>query len=127
MTTQEVADRFVTLMREGQSAQIHEELYAPDIESIEPEGMPGAYVKGMEGIQEKARQWEAMIETMHSGTVGDPIVADNHFACTMHYRVTFKGAPGPTDMEQICLYTVDEGKITREMYYYKPTEEPATT
>lgn len=125
MTTQEVAERFVALMRENKSSQIHEELFSEDIESVEPEGMPGAYVKGMEGIKEKTKQWEAMVETMHSGEVGDPIVADNHFACAMKYRCTFKGAPGPTDMEEICLYTVEEGKIIREAYFYKPEPQPA--
>ncbi|MFY0651342.1 MAG: nuclear transport factor 2 family protein [Cyclobacteriaceae bacterium] len=125
MTTKEVAEKFVALMRESKTEQIHEELFSPEIESVEPKGMPNHFVKGMDAIKEKTKQWQDMVEAVHSGEVGEPIVADNHFACTMSYSCTFKGAPGPTDMDEICLYTVEHGKITRESYFYKPELQPA--
>ena len=37
-TTQEVADRLVTLCRKGEFENAIKELYAPDVVSIEPEG-----------------------------------------------------------------------------------------
>jgi len=120
MTTQEVANRLVALCRTGQYQQAVEELYAPDIVSVEPEGAPNRMVTGLAAIAEKGKKFESMIEKVNKSIISDPIVAENFFACNMLMNVQMKGAPAVIDMDEICVYTVNNGKIVREEFFYTP-------
>ncbi len=125
MTTQEVANRLVDLCRKGEWDKVYEELYSQDCESKEPAGAPNAYVKGMDAILKKGENFNESVEAVHSSTVSDPIVADNFFSCVMAMNITFKGAPGPIDMEEICLYHVADGKVISEQFFYTPEPQMA--
>ena len=125
MTTQEVANRLVELCRQGKYEQAVKELYSPEIVSVEPEGMPNRIVKGLEGVAEKSVKFEAMLEKVNTSFISDPIVAENFFSCTMLMNVQFKGAPVATDMDEVCVYTVKEGKIVREEFFYTPQQQEA--
>ncbi len=120
MTTQEIANELVKLCREGNFQKIFEELYSTDVKSIEPEGAPWGTAQGMEALQQKGKQWEEMVEEVHSSEVSDPIVGDDYFACTMKTVVTFKGAPEKTTLNEICLYHVKDGKVVSEQFFYTP-------
>jgi len=120
MTTQEVANRLVELCRTGQHEQAVRELYAPDIVSVEPEGMPDRIANGLEAIAAKSAKFESMIEKFNSSSVSDPIVAENFFSCAMYMNVNMKGVPVAIDMDEVCLYTVSNGKIVREEFFYTP-------
>ena len=118
MTTQEIADRLVDLCRKGEYETCYQELYSPEIVSIEPEHAPGpSIVHGLEGIAEKGKKWKEMTEEFHGSSVGDPIVSGNHFSCAMMVDVTFKGQ-GRMKMEEICVYTVKDGKVVSEQFFY---------
>lgn len=58
-----------------------------------------------------------MIEEVHGGSVGDPIVAGDQFACTMVADWTVKGQ-GRSQMDEICVYKVKDGKIVSEQFIY---------
>lgn len=118
MTTQEVANRLVELCREGKYEQVVKELYSPDIVSVEQEGAPDRIVKGLEGIATKGVKFQEMLETVNSSSISDPIVADNHFSCAMFMNVRMKGVPVDVDMNEICVYTVSEGKVIKEEFFY---------
>ena len=118
MTTQEVAIRLVELCRTGKHEQAVKELYSPEIVSVEPEGAPNRIVKGLEEIAKKGMNFQQMIEKMNSSVVSDPIVAENFFSCTMLMNVQMKGIPGAIDMDEVCVYTVNNGKIVREEFFY---------
>lgn len=118
MTTQEVANRLVELCREGKYETAVRELYAPDIVSVEAEGMPNRIVRGLAAIAEKGQKYESMIERVNRSVVTDPVVAENFFSCAMLTNVQMKGAPGPIDMNEICVYNVREGKIVKEEFFY---------
>jgi len=120
MTTQEVANRLIELCREGKYEQAVKELYSPEIVSVEPEGMPNRIVKGLDAIAEKSAKFESMLEKVNSNIISDPIVAENFFSCTMLMNVQFKGAPVATDMDEVCVYTVNDGKIVKEEFFYTP-------
>jgi hypothetical protein len=120
MNTEQIAQRLVQLCREGKGPQAQDELYAQDAQSIEMEGaMPGnsGIAKGMDAIREKSRQFNADIEEVHGGTVGDPIVIGNWFSLTMSLDVTFKSR-GRVNMQEICVYQVKDGKVVREQFFY---------
>ncbi|NRB49077.1 MAG: nuclear transport factor 2 family protein [Saprospiraceae bacterium] len=125
MTTQEVANRLVSLCREGKHEQVVKELYAPDIVSIEPEGAPNRIAKGLEAIIAKGEQFDSRIEKVNTSFISDPVVADNFFSCSMLMNVNMKGVPVPVDMNEVCLYTVNEGKIVQEQFFYTPQPQEA--
>ncbi len=118
MTTADVANRFNELAQSGQWNQIHDELYAENAVSIEPENSPGMKTaEGMEAIKEKGKQFGEMVEEMHGGYSGEPQVAGNHFAIAMGMDVTMKGQ-GRMKMDEIAVYEVKDGKITKEQFFY---------
>jgi len=125
MTTQEVANKLVGLCREGKFEQVVKELYSSDIVSVEVEGAPDRIVKGLAAIAEKGKKFESMLEKVNSSHISDPLVAGNHFSCAMLMNVQMKGAPGPIDMDEICVYTVDNGKVVREEFFYTMAPETA--
>ena len=120
MTTQEVANRLTELCRKGDFAAAITELYHKDIVSTEPEGTPGPQrVQGFDAVMAKTEEWGKGIEQMHSAWVSDPIVAGNHFSVAMKVDVTMKGA-GRINMDEVCVYEVTNGKITRDQFFYAP-------
>ncbi|MDP5169876.1 MAG: nuclear transport factor 2 family protein [Bacteroidia bacterium] len=118
MTTSEIAQRLATLVREGKSEQAVAELYSPDIVSIEPEGSPNPIVKGLDGIKKKWKEFDALIEEVHSTYISDPQVADDFFSLTMKLDVTMTGY-GRIPMNEVCVYGVTDGKIVLEQFFYK--------
>lgn len=125
MTTQEVANRLVALCREGKNQQVVKELYSPDIVSVEPEGVPNRTVEGLEAIAAKGKNFQSMLEKVNSSVISDPIVADSFFSCSMLMNVQMKGAPVAVDMNEVCVYTVNNGKIVREEFFYTPQPQEA--
>lgn len=120
MDTQAIARRLVELCRAGEGDQAQRELYADDAVSIEMDGLPGdmpAIAKGMSAIREKSRLFNADIEDVHGGSVGDPIVAGNWFSVVMTMDATFRQR-GRVEMREICVYQVKDGKIVREQFFY---------
>ncbi len=120
MNTEAVAKRLVELCRQGKYEQAQDELYADDAVSVEMEGLPPdslGNVKGMDAIREKGRRFNESIETVHGGSVGDPIVAGKWFSLVMSMDATFKGR-GRIEMNEICVYQVRDGKIVHEQFFY---------
>ncbi|TKR30442.1 nuclear transport factor 2 family protein [Luteimonas gilva] len=120
MNTEQIAKRLVELCREGKYEQAQDELYAQDAVSVEMEGSPGGgagNVKGLDAIREKGRKWQESIETIHGGSVGDPVVAGDWFSVAMGIDATYKGI-GRMDMKEICVYQVRDGKIAHEQFFY---------
>ncbi|MFD2726758.1 SnoaL-like domain-containing protein [Hyunsoonleella rubra] len=122
MTTKEVAEKLVNYCRQGLYAEAVQELYSPNIVSIEPDGAPVKVCEGIEAVIAKGQQFQEMTEEVHGNEVSDPVVADKFFSCRMKMDVTFKGAPRMT-MEEICLYQVENGKIVHEEFFFTPMQQ----
>ena len=117
-TTTEVAARFNELAKEGKYDQIQDELYADNAVSVEPSTSAGMQsVEGLAAIKEKGKQFNEMVEEMHDGYATDPVVAGNHFSVAMGMDVTMKGQ-GRSRMDEIAIYEVKDGKITKEQFFY---------
>lgn len=117
MTTQEVANRWAELCRQGDFKTCYEELYSPQCVSIEPEGAQWERAEGMEQMAEKGKKWNESLEEMHGAEIGDPIVAENFFTARQAMDVTFKEG-GRQKFEEMSLYEVNDGKIVREQFFY---------
>ena len=117
MSTQEIANRLVELCRKGDYETCYKELYSPQAVSIEADDSFGPRrAEGMEAIRKKGEMFNEMIEEIHGGTVGDPIVAGDCFSCAMMVDWTMKGM-GRQQMEEICVYKVEDGKIVLEQFF----------
>ncbi len=118
MSTQEIANRLVELCRKGDYPTCYQELFSSNAKSIEPNADFGPPVtEGLDNILKKGQALNEMVEEMHDSSVGDPIVAGNHFACTMMVDWTMKGI-GRQKMEEVCLYKVEDGKIVSEQFFF---------
>ena len=118
MTTQDVANRMSELFKENKWAQVQEELFSDDCESIEPAHAPGLKsVKGKAAIKQKGEDFNAMVEEMHSGWVSDVLVGGNYLTCAMGLDATMKGM-GRMTMNEVCVYEVKDGKIVKEQFFF---------
>ncbi len=122
MTTKEIADKLITYCREGKYDECFRELYSPDCVSIEPKGAMFEVCNGLEEMKKKGEAWQEMMEEFHGSDVGDPIVAADHFSCTMMMEATFKGV-GRQRMDEICVYKVRDGKVVQEQFFYSMPEQ----
>jgi hypothetical protein len=118
MTTQEIAARLTALCKEGKYEQAQKELYADDAKSIEPVHSQGLQtVEGLENIIKKGDLFQSMVEEMHGGYVSDAVVGGNYISLAMGMDVTMKGM-GRTQMDEIVVYKVKDGKIVQEEFFY---------
>jgi len=117
MTTKEIAAKFYEYMQQGAFDKIYAELCSSDFSSEETPGSDWPKAVGMEQIREKGKKWNETIEAMHGGTCEKPFVAGNYFTCYMTMDFTPKGGER-TNMEEIGFYTVKDGKIVSEQFFY---------
>jgi hypothetical protein len=120
MTTQEVANKLVAYMRQGQMFEAQSELYGDDIVCIEPEGGMAPHItRGKDAVAEKGKQFGAMIEERHGGSCTDPVVCGDYFSVGMTLDATMKGM-GRMLLEEICVYGVKDGKVVFEQFFFNP-------
>jgi len=117
MTTQEVADRYMELNRQGDGIALQQELYADDIETIEPAHAPVPGAKGKEAVMERLKGWYANIDQMHDSSTTEPVVMGNFFSLGMMADMTLKQG-GRQRMEEMCVFEVRDGKIVKEQFFY---------
>jgi len=116
MTTKDIAEKLVSYCRNNQEDKAYEELYSPEITSIEM-AEPMKEVHGFEGIQKKGQWWQDNFE-VHATEVSDPLVADNHFTVKFWMDTTHKPSGHRSQMNEIAVYEVKDGKIWKEQFFY---------
>jgi ketosteroid isomerase-like protein len=117
--TLEVGKKLVALCREGKNKDVIQGLYAKDIVSVEPMSMPNmpAEQKGVEACLAKHKWWEEN-NTVHSAKLEGPYANGDRFAVRFTYDITSKQDGKRNTMDEVALYTVKDGKIVREEFYY---------
>lgn len=120
MTTEQIAKRWVELVRANKDQQAMEELYSNDIVSIENNSKGENMTHtGLDGKKEKAEMWHGMVKEMHEFRCSDPVVADRAFAVSMFMDVTYNNPEwGRDTMNELAVLEVKDGKIIREEYIY---------
>ena len=119
MNTLEVGRKLVELCNSGKAEEAMEALYAPDIVSVEAMSMPNmpAEMRGMSAVREKGKWWNDN-HTIHSASCKGPFPHGDRFACYFTFDVTNKPSSQRFTMEEVALYTVKDGKIVREEFFY---------
>ena len=99
--------------------QAVESLYSPDIVSVEAQSMPNmpAEMRGMQAVIGKAKWWNEN-HTVHSSSAQGPFPHGDRFAVLFKFDVTNKPSNQRFQMEEVALYTVKDGKIVREEFFY---------
>ncbi len=118
-STAAVAQELVALCREGRNLDAIGKLYSPSIVSIEPvgnEAMP-AELTGIDAILGKNEWWFENNE-VHDARVNGPFVGEDQFAVNYDFETTFKPTGQRSRMSEMALYTVKDGKIVREQFFY---------
>ena len=119
MTTQEIAKRYVALCQQGKFDGCLDELYAKNAVSVEAAMPPGVdrTAKGLDAIKAKGKDWQDS-HTVHSAEVTGPFPNENRFAVRFLFDVTDKPSGKRTKMDEVGLFTIENGKITREEFFY---------
>ena len=119
MSLHEIAQELVAGCRENRAKENLTKLYAPDAVSVEAADMgQGREARGVEAISAKHDWWESTME-VEEAHVSDPMPhGDDRFAVIFKMRAGEKGSGQMMDMEEVALYTVADGKITREEFFY---------
>ncbi len=118
MTTKQIAGRLHSLCSEGKYEDAQKELFSQNAISIEPEASAGfeKETRGLQAIIKKGHKFEEMVENVHGIKISDPIVAGNAIAMKLDMDVTMKGR-GRSNMAEICVYQVKDGKIALEEFF----------
>ncbi len=118
MNTIEIATKLVELCRQGNDTEA-KALYASDAVSVEPFAPPGMEreVKGLSAIRAKSEWWYANHE-IHSASVSGPWPHGNRFIIGFQIDVTNKPSGQRMKLDEVGLYTIENGKIAREEFFY---------
>ncbi|WP_439572519.1 SnoaL-like domain-containing protein [Phreatobacter sp.] len=117
MNTRDVALDFTDMLKQGRDAEAAAKYNAPDIVSLESMDGPMAKVSGADGVRQKGEWWVANHE-VHSATVQGPYVHGDQFAVHMAFDFTRKVEGDRINLAEVGLYTVRDGKIVEERFFY---------
>jgi len=119
-----VGKKLVEFCNQGKGMEAIDALYADDIVSVEVMGMPEVgmprEMSGIEAIRGKSKCWYDNHE-VHKSACEGPWPHGDKFIATFDMDVTPKA--GPTagqriQMKEAALYTVKDGKIVHEQFFY---------
>jgi hypothetical protein len=119
MTGHEIGKKYVALCKEGRNEECLSTLFAKDAVSVEAAAPPGGdrTATGLEAIRAKSKWWTEN-HTVHKAEVSGPYPHDDRFAVRFVYDITNKPSGRRMAMDEIGLFTVVNGKITREEFFY---------
>ncbi|ESX96322.1 MULTISPECIES: nuclear transport factor 2 family protein [unclassified Mesorhizobium] len=117
MTIADVAKDFTEMLQQGDHLGAGEKYNADDIVSLEAMEGPMAIARGKEALRQKGEWWQANHE-LHGGSVEGPYVNGDQFAVRFKFDITPKATGERVTMDEVGLYTVKNGKITEERFYY---------
>jgi len=119
MTAMEIGKELAALCRQGKNQEAIDRFYSPTVESTEPCAMPGMdrIQKGIQAIKGK-NQWWVDNHQIHGGTVEGPYPHGDRFILYFKYDVTPKQTGQRMTIDETGLYTVENGKIAKEEFFY---------
>ena len=119
MTTNEVGQKYVALCREGRRDELLSTLFTSDVVSVEAFTPPGGErtTKGLDAIRAKGKWWVDNHQ-VHKAELSGPYPHGDRFAVRFVYEVTHKPSGQRRSMDEIGLFTVVDGKIASEEFFY---------
>lgn len=121
MNAKEIGQQLVALCKEGKSLEVINTFYSENIVSVEaaPPQQGGEQVtKGIEGVRGKNQWWGENHEVHSSEVVGPYPHGEDRFAVRFAFDVTNKPSGMRFQMDEVAVFTVEDGKIVKEEFYY---------
>ncbi len=120
MNASEIGKKLVGLCKEGRNMDCINTYYSPEVVSVEAASAPGKdrTTTGIEGVRGK-NTWWVENHVIHGSEVHGPYPhGEDKFAVRFQYDITFKPTNQRNKMDEIGVFTVANGKITREEFFY---------
>jgi ketosteroid isomerase-like protein len=120
MNAEQIGKQLVALCREGKNEECIDTLLSPDVVSVEALAPPGGdrTARGLDAVRAKSKWW-ADNHTVHKAEVFGPYPhGDDRFAVRFVYDVTNKPSGKRLTMDEVALYTVANGKVAKEEFFY---------
>ena len=119
MNTADVAKDLVALCKDGKFAEAGEKYWADDVVSVEAGGPPGTdpVSKGKDAARGKGEWWEGAHD-IHGIEVEGPYVNGDQFTVRFKMDITQKATGQRMQMDEHALYTVKDGKVVEERFFY---------
>ncbi len=117
MTTLELAKDFTSILRTGDHEGAAAKYNSDSIASLEAMDGPMAACRGKEAVKAKGDWWQANHE-VHGAKVEGPYVNGDQFVVRFTMDVTPKATGQRVTMDEVGIYTVENGKIVEERFCY---------
>lgn len=122
----DIATTLVENCQKGDDRKNLNELYAEHAESVEAFAPPGEdrIKKGLDAIRAKHDWWEAHMEELSDGPQGADAAqgpffnGDDRFSVIFRAKVRNRESGEIMDLFETATYTVEDGKIVREEFFY---------
>jgi ketosteroid isomerase-like protein len=115
--TKDIAEDFAALCRSGQLDEAGEKYWADNVVSLEPMEGDMARAEGIDALRAKGEWWYGAHD-VHSLEVSGPYVNGDQFTVGFKMDITQKESGQRMQMEETALYTVADGKIVEERFFY---------
>jgi ketosteroid isomerase-like protein len=117
MGTKEIADDVVALAKAGDLDAIGAKYWADDVVSIEAAPSPMAHLTGKDAVIGKQNWWNGAHD-VHSVETHGPYVNGDQFAVRWVMDVTQKENGQRMTMDEVAIFTLKDGKIAEERFFY---------
>jgi ketosteroid isomerase-like protein len=117
MTNAEAIIAFTNLLKVGKHEEAAAMFNAPDVVSMEAMDGPMSRIQGTEAMQAKSAWWYANHEVHHVSTEG-PFVNGDQFTVIFDMDFTVKASGQRVQAKEVGLYTMKDGKVVEEKFYY---------
>jgi ketosteroid isomerase-like protein len=116
-TIPETAAAFTAMLKAGDHEGAAARFNAPDIVSIEAMEGPMARIQGMAAVKAKSDWWYGAHE-IHSASAEGPYVNGDQFSVIFAMDITVRETGQRMQMQEVGLYTVKDGQIIEERFFY---------
>jgi hypothetical protein len=117
MNTSNVAQDLVRMWKAGQFNESGDKYWAEDVVSIEAMDGPMRTVTGKAAVNGKGEWWAGAHE-VHGAEVDGPYVNGDRFVIRLSMDLTVKDSGERRQLDEMCVYTVKDGKIAEESFFY---------
>lgn len=112
-----IADDFTALCKAGEFDAAGEKYWSADVVSVEAYPGDMQRAEGVDALKAKGEWWTANHE-VHSNVVEGPFLNGDQFAVIFRMDLTVKATGERNTMNEVAVYTVRDGKIVEERFYY---------
>ena len=119
MNTMQIGRKLVELCGQGRNLEALDTLYADDVVSVEAVAMPGMQqeMKGLAAVRGKNEWWLSAHE-IHAASASGPWPHGDRLIVCFQLDATDRSTGTRMQMEEAALYTVRDGRIVREEFFY---------